>query len=349
MNATAPSFAHLASLTDATGLYEHARFATPRAEHGYCTDDAARGLVVTSREPRPSPTVRRLASRYLDFLADAQDRTGAFRNRLGPDRQWRDDYGVSDWWGRALWGLGTAAGTPSSHVREPAMAAFTLGCQRRSPYPRAMAFAGLGAAEVLRAEPGHAAAAALLSDAAAAIGRPTEDPTWWWPQPRLTYANAALAEVLIAAGQLAPDNATLSAGLAMLEWLCDVQLADGHLSVVAVAGWQRDGPRARYDQQPIEVAAIADACTTAALATGDPSWERWTRYAAAWFHGDNDAGTAMWSPATGGGFDGLTRHGPNLNQGAESTLALISTLQRARELGALAASRPARLLGVNDV
>jgi hypothetical protein len=35
----------------------------------------------------------------------------------------------------------------------------------------------------------------------------------------------------------------------------------------------------------------------------------------------------MWDPATGGGYDGLTPTGPNLNQGAESTLALISTLQ----------------------
>jgi len=53
---------------------------------------------------------------------------------------------------------------------------------------------------------------------------------------------------------------------------------------------------------------------------------------AAWFLGDNDAGTPMWDPATGGGYDGLTRQGPNLNQGAESTLALISTLQHLRNL-----------------
>ncbi|MDZ7676645.1 MAG: hypothetical protein U5K30_16450 [Acidimicrobiales bacterium] len=33
---------------------------------------------------------------------------------------------------------------------------------------------------------------------------------------------------------------------------------------------------------------------------------------------------------TGGGYDGLHATGPNLNQGAESTLALIATLQHAR-------------------
>ncbi len=38
----------------------------------------------------------------------------------------------------------------------------------------------------------------------------------------------------------------------------------------------------------------------------------------------------MSDPVTGGGFDGLTPTGPNLNQGAESTLALISTMQHRR-------------------
>ena len=40
----------------------------------------------------------------------------------------------------------------------------------------------------------------------------------------------------------------------------------------------------------------------------------------------------MWDPATGGGYDGLEATGVNLNQGAESTIALISTRQHARVL-----------------
>ena len=52
--------------------------------------------------------------------------------------------------------------------------------------------------------------------------------------------------------------------------------------------------------------------------------------AAQWFLGVNDADTLMCDPTTGGGFDGLERFGRNENQGAESTLALLSTLQLAR-------------------
>jgi hypothetical protein len=328
--APVPDFAHLVRMTDDTGLFEHARHAIVRREHGYCTDDVARGLLVACRETEPTPAVLRLAECYLAFLTHAQDAGGAFHNRLGHDRRWTDQPGLGDWWGRALWGLGTAAvRSPAPWIRQEAMVAFTAGAGCRSPAPHAMAFAGLGAAEVLRVYPDDDAAAALLSDAAAAVGTPDRSASWAWPQDRLTYANAALAEVVIAAGQLLDDSRLLDGGLRMLTWLREIQVVDGRLSVLPVAGWQRGGARLRHDQQPIEVAALADAAVTAA-ATGDPAWPLLVRQATGWFLGENDIGVAMWDPATGGGYDGLTLQGPNANQGAESTLALISTFQHAR-------------------
>ena len=78
------------------------------------------------------------------------------------------------------------------------------------------------------------------------------------------------------------------------------------------------------------MAAFADACATAAAATGDAGWYDGVRQSVDWFLGDNDGGAEMWDRDTGGGYDGLTPDGANLNQGAESTLALIATLQHAR-------------------
>jgi hypothetical protein len=325
-----PGFAHVARLTDDTGLFEHARHAVVRRAHGYCTDDVARGLVVTSRELDPAPRVLRLAETYLTFLTHAQHDNGAFHNRLSFDRRWTDQPELGDWWGRALWGLGTAAArSPLPWIREEALVAFMLGAARRSPAPHAMAFAGLGAAEVLRGDPGNALAAALLADAAAAVGWPDSDPQWSWPEPALSYASAAMAEVVIAAGHAQGDVALRAAGLRMLGWLRNLQLIDGRLSVLPAGGWRRDTPRSRYDQQPIEVAAYADACATAATATGDPSWHDGVNQSVDWFLGGNDLGAVMWDRATGGGYDGLTADGPNLNQGAESTLAFLATLQHA--------------------
>ena len=37
-------------MTDDRGTFEHALFSEPRPEHGYCSDDMARVLVVATRE-----------------------------------------------------------------------------------------------------------------------------------------------------------------------------------------------------------------------------------------------------------------------------------------------------------
>jgi hypothetical protein len=161
-----------------------------------------------------------------------------------------------------------------------------------------------------------------------------------WPERELTYANPALAEVVIAAGDLLGDEPLLTDGLRMLTWLCRMQDNHGRLSVVPVGGWRPDVPRHRHDQQPIEAAATADACATAAAVTGDEAWDAPLFQAVSWFLGDNDTGSVMFDHSTGGGYDGLTPDGPNLNQGAESTLALVATLQHARALASRSVTRP---------
>jgi hypothetical protein len=75
-----------------------------------------------------------------------------------------------------------------------------------------------------------------------------------------------------------------------------------------------------------------DACARAASVDGSPQWLDGVRMAAAWFDGANDVGVPMWDSHTSGGYDGLMAHGVNLNQGAESTLALLSTFQQAERL-----------------
>jgi hypothetical protein len=341
IDAPDPDWTHIARLSDDTGLLEHARNAIVRREHGYCVDDVSRGLLVACREPRPTAQVVGLAERYLAFLTHAQGPDGAFRNRLSYDRRWLDEPTLGDWWGRALWGLGTAAARSTvPWIRDEARGAFLQGAPRRSRWPRAMAFAGLGAAEVLRDDPRDEVAAALLADAATVIGLPDSDPDWVWPEPELTYANPALAEVVIAAGDLLGDEPLLTDGLRMLAWLCRMQEHQGHLSTVPVGGWRPGVPKHRHDQQPIEAAATADACATAAAVTGDERWDAPLFQAIAWFLGDNDTGTVMHDPRTGGGYDGLKPDGPNLNQGAESTLALLATLQHARTLATRSTTRP---------
>ena len=329
MNCPDPPFRHLLRLTDHIGLFEHAEGPTPRLEHGYCVDDVARGLVVVCREPEPRHELVTLARRYLYFLVQAQAPDGRFRNRLGYDRRWRGEPGTHDCWGRALWGLGTAAARgPAAAIREESLARFDSGARLRSEWPHAMAFAALGAAEVLDISPGRPAALGLLQAAVSVIGEPPASAAWPWPAPRLSYANAAIAEAVIVAGSRLGEDAVLRNGLRMLEWLLAVETRDGHLSVVPTGGWGPGERRPGFDQQPIEVAALADACARAATVTGDYSWLDGLGMCVEWFLGDNDAKIPLLDAQTGGGHDGLGPAGRNRNQGAESTLAMISVLQQ---------------------
>lgn len=330
---TALRFDHLSRLTDERGLFEHARYDQPRPAHGYCVDDNARALVVLCREPDLSPVACRLAERYLAFTLSAVAADGSCHNRMSVDGTWTDEPGSGDWWGRAAWGLGVAAVRgPTPSMRARATLGFRTTARRRSAHPRAMTFAALGAGELLRQRPDELSARRLLGDAVPAIGASCSGPHWPWPEQRLSYGNGAVVEALLLAGAALPDSAAAAHGLQLLEFLLRTESRDGHLSVTPVGGRGADDPSPAFDQQPIEVAALADACARAYELTADTRWLDGVRLAWAWFLGDNDSATAMMDPLTGAGFDGLQRTGCNRNRGAESTLAALSTGQHARHL-----------------
>jgi hypothetical protein len=330
-----PSFSHLIAMSDEHGVFEHALLDVPRRDHGYCVDDVARALAVLLREPELAPPLLRLMDTCLRFLEDAVDTDGRVHNRMAAGGGWTDEPALGDWWGRALTALGVAvAHAPSGQTRSRALTTFHRAASVRSPHGRAMAFATLGAADVLTAHPDDLCARALLIDGVSSIATPLDD-RWPWPEPRLRYANAALPEALLAAGTAMYNPRITARGLSMLRFLVDVETNHGHLSVTGTDGRGPTQRSPQFDQQPIEVAAIAEACARAYELTGESSWRDGVASAWAWFAGDNDAATPMFDPDSGAGFDGLEAHGRNENRGAESTLAALSTYQQARHVGVL--------------
>ncbi len=326
-----PNFGHLVAMTDDRGTFEHALFRQPRREHGYCTDDMARVLVVAAREASGTPALRHLAVLSLRFLLEALEPQGKCRNRMNQRGTWVDSPSLDDCWGRCIWGLGTAAShSDDEEIRHRATRGLEQAMRPRSPWPRATAFAALGAAELLSIHPDDRSARSLLSDAADSMTRVRWFAEWPWPERRLTYANATLPEAMIAAGSVLERPLLVKRGLDLLEWLLDRQTSHGHLSVTPVGGSGPDDHGPGFDQQPIEVSSLADACVRAKTVDGNQRWSDGVTAAANWFLGDNDGSVVMWDPETGGAFDGLEIGGANLNQGTESTLALLSTLQHAR-------------------
>jgi hypothetical protein len=229
-----------------------------------CLDDVARALVLACHEPGQIP----LRELHLGFVLAAED-GGRFHNRRAGSQVWTDEASLDDCWGRALWGLGAAIACPEEiTTRTEAYRAFERGSRHRTRSSRPMVFAALGAVEVLRVRPDNVSARSLLSDAARLIGMPSRNVAWPWPEPELTYANAALPEVLIAAGVVLNRGNHLADGLALLGWLVARTVADGQLPV---------------ELAPLEVATLAAACLRAHRATGDARWAGVVELAVAWF------------------------------------------------------------------
>ncbi len=324
-----PTMRHLSHLTDDRGILEHARGITPLLSHGYCTDDNARLLVVCARDRDATPGAVDLARIAARFVVDAQHDSGRFHNRLNISRVWTDQPSVEDCWGRALWGLGTAISTSrDDSLQEGCRSSFDVGVRCRSPHLRSTCFAVLGAAEVVSVAPLHHEARRFLLDSRQILGSlPRGGAAWKWPESRLSYANAVIPEAMIACGEALSDDRLLSRGLSLLEWLVSVEMLGDHLSPTPTGGRGPGDAQPAFDQQPIEVSTIAEAAARAARVTGERRWDDVVDAAVSWFMGNNDTGDVMIDLESGGGADGLGEGGPSLNQGAESTLAMISTLQ----------------------
>lgn len=330
-------FGHLATMTDDTGMLQHATYTVPNYDHGYCVDDNARALIVAVLAQDLMPDQERLIrlqKRYLGFVKHAYNEdAGCFRNFMGYDRRWLEKRGSQDCQGRALWGLGVCAALSNESGCVALSATLfhrALGVVSQLHHPRALAFALVGM---------HAYLARFSGDSEVRRVRETVANTlfgcfektianpWPWFDDRVTYANAKIPHALLLSGQWLQRSDIIAAGFRILDWLIDIQCEDGHFSPIGNRGWfTRNEGKARFDQQPIEAQAMVEAALLAYRMTGKESYRETARRAFNWFLGQNDLDAVLYEYSTGGCRDGLSPDGPNLNQGAESTLAWLLSL-----------------------
>ena len=333
---------HLLRMTDDTGLFQHARYALPDPEHGYCLDDNARGLVAALLEARlrKSEDCRLPLRLYLAFVAHALDeKTRYFRNFMGYDRRWLEKVGSGDSHGRGIWALGLAVrlgGTADVRDLCTALLLTVLETVRQFDSPRSQALVLIGLDEALQCGCDHGAMqvvrdvlAEQLFDQLSRNG----DDEWPWWEDVVTYDNAKLPHALLVSGAAMGRAEMVEAALNSLTWLLDVQtVPEGHLSIIGCDGWMsRDGNRSRFDQQPLEAYSLIHACVAAARITGQEEWSGIARRCFEWFRGVNDCKLPLVDPETGGCGDGLCPERINRNQGAESTLAYVLSILELHE------------------
>jgi hypothetical protein len=337
---------HLVSMTDDTGILQHAIFSLPNCLEGYTTDDNARALVVTTLLNKSSPPqgheYTMLSHRYLAFLWFAfYERTGRFRNFLAYDRAWQEEAGSEDSHGRALWAVGTVLGhSEDAGLRGAAGRLFEAAVPATLTFssPRAWAFSVLGMQAYLDWFPGDRVIQStrnLLANQLLAIYERSHSETWLWFEKSLSYSNARLSQALLIAGWQNKNQRMIEAGCESLQWLVGTQRQRGEDLFVPIGSrgfFAQGGEKARFDQQPVEACATISACLQAFRLTREKHWldEAWCAFR--WFLGENDLQVPLYDAATGGCRDGLHPDRVNENQGAESTLSFLMSLLEMRNI-----------------
>jgi len=344
-------FEHLDRMTDSTGLIQFAVYGAPQLDSGYTTDDNARALRLCARAWRwqPDGRITNRVATYLSFLVYARVSGGGFHNFLSYQRHWLDEQGGDDCQGQGVRALAEVLGSnlPDDfralardliEGMRPALA----GLQ----WPRAWAYLVLAWGQLWTA--GIEDAEALENVAWTAAQRLVEcyhgatQPDWQWFEPSMTYANAVLPHAMFVAAQRWPNEDFLEVAETSFAFLDRATTAPSPYSLpsgegkerepeevfwpIGSCGWYpRGGQKALFDQQPVEAGTMAEAALAAFTLLGDEKYLATFRRARNWFLGHNSSRQPLADVRRGACYDGLQEFGLNRNQGAESTLAYLTT------------------------
>ena len=335
---------HLKTLTDDTGILQHATYTIPDRSHGYCTDDNARALMVVAIARKYLLTDNiyfdSLSGLYLSFLQYAfNNKNNRFRNFMSYSRHWTEEVGSEDSHGRALWGIGKAVASldnPGQMAMSTTLFNKAVRAVEHFKSPRAIAFTLVGIHAYLHKFSGDSEVRRIREIVADRLfdqfkSYATEN--WYWLESSLNYANGKLPHALLLSGQWMQRNDMTDMGLKSLEWLLAIQTEDNHFVPIGSNGWyKKGGTKARFHQQPVEANAMIEACVEAFNVTRDKSWFENAVMCFNWFLGHNDLNLPLYDSKTGGCRDGLMADGINQNEGAESSLAWLLSLMTLQKL-----------------
>jgi len=325
-------FEHLETLTDSTGVIQHAIYSIPNRRTGYTTDDNARALIaaIMEFERTGSREVLRLVSTYLSFLHYAQTPAGLFHNFMSFDQVWLDDQSSEDCFGRVLWACGFAlAADLHLNVKKVAKLLFDGAVRWMGPGQsmRSRAYMIKGCNYYLKHDPDSTQMRTLMEELADSLVRDYRSNAtgdWAWFENYLTYSNGMIPRSLFLAHMTSGKKEYLEVARESLDFLTSVCVVDGKLEPIGCNGWYFKGrERAWFDQQPVDPMCHMLSYVAAHEATKERKYLDLAKISFDWFFGKNSVGEALYDPVTGGCYDALEPDGANFNQGSESTICCL--------------------------
>ncbi len=330
------SLAHIKRLTDDTGIIQHAKFGIPNLKEGYCLDDNARALlmVLMLYKQKKEALALDLMPVYLSYIHYIQRKSGQFGNFLSFNRNFLDEIGSEDSFGRTIWALGYLLGTaPNDAYYQAGKLVFFDAAPNFENLKsiRSIANTMIGISYYLRSNPSDDGMTERLRNLAQKLivnFKEHSTPKWRWFESLLAYDNGILPLALLHAAEILNDEEITRTAMESMDFLTSVTMKDGYLSIIGNKAWyEKDGKRSTYAQQPIDALAMVLMFHRAFHLTKNKEYLNKLFTAFMWFLGENDLRMSLYDFETKGCCDGFESYGVNRNQGAESSLAyLISHL-----------------------
>ena len=326
------SLDHFLSLTDSTGLLQHATYATPNFKHGYCTDDNARALILAIKLNRytPSKEAEKLITKFLSFLNYMQIEDGSFINMLSYSKNHLSNNHSQDAFGRAVWALAyTIIYAPLVHQKEFANEMFRKAIPNFNHIIDLRGIAGIiiGIVFFLKENPNDTTLISHLENSLQKLYKSYQaisDKNWSWYENTLSYDNAILPLAMFYGASYLKNSNYFDMAIDSLAFLEKASFKNNHLSLIGNEKWfEKGGAKSFFCQQPIDATAFILLYQCLYKLTNDKTYINKLKTVFSWFLGNNDLGVSLYDRQTKGCADGLFADHVNLNQGGESVLAWL--------------------------
>lgn len=324
------SLDYLHTLTDSTGVLQHAQLTIPDYSHGYCTDDNARALLMSLKLYQLYPTTEAelLINKFLSFLNYMQLENGFFMNMLSYSRQHQKNNISEDSFGRAIWALGYAINyAPLLNQKEFAKIMFrkTLTYFENLQDKRGLANSIIGIVYYLKAFPYESKLEEILRKLLSKLNNAyilSSTTKWQWFEDKISYDNAILPLAMLIGGTFIDQADYIETAIKSTHFLEKHSYRNNHLSLIGNENWFCKGKeKSQFAQQPLDAMAMVLLYKSLFSLTGDKKYLSKLKISFSWFLGNNDLYISLYDQQSKGCVDGLYKDQVNLNQGAESLIA----------------------------
>lgn len=326
------SLAHVNRLTDHTGILQHAKYGIPNLKEGYCLDDNARALIMClmAYKNERSERLLELMAIYLSYIHYMQKEDGTFKNFLSFSREFLDDVGSEDSFGRAIWALGYLLRYPpnDAYFQTGKFLFFNAASNfEQLNSIRSIANTIIGLCHYLNAFPEDLEMLEKMRKLTYKLAnhyKENQRSDWMWFEALLAYDNGLLPLAMLHAAEILHEEEIKLIGIDSMLFLTKISMKDGFLSVVGNKDWyKKDGEKTLWGQQPVDAQAMVLMYQQAYKSTKDQKYLDYLNKSFMWFLGENDLRMSLYDSDTSGCCDGFEHNGINRNQGAESLIAYM--------------------------